>query len=353
MSQNQLRLEQYETVLFNQNLNPLGIPESVLKALSENLTSIGHYPDNYRALKTAVADYTGNKPEQVILGTGSSDLLRLFIPLIGVKKAMVLVPSCSEYEHVLDIFGCEKVCYELDESKDYKLDTDDFISKLDDTVDLLIFGNPNNPTSQIISREDVETIVNACAAKGIFVIIDEMYIEFTDDYKDLTATPLIETFDNLAIFRSVSKFFAVPGLRFAYALMNNAELLSIVELTTTPNSISTLTTTAITSMLSDSGYISESRSQTHTERNLIYSAVSTNKNVKIYKPYANYALVQILKPGISASKVAEVCKLKGLIVRDCSDIHGLDERYIRFSFMNPKQNDLLVNTFLEQFKDEN
>lgn len=349
MSKNQLRLEQYETVLFNQNLNPLGIPESVLKALKENLTSIGHYPDDYQTLKTAVANYTGNKPEQVVLGTGSSDLLRLFIPLIGVKKAMVFVPSCSEYEHVLDIFGCEKIGYELDESKDYRLDADDLISKLDSSIDLLIFGNPNNPTSQIISREDIETIVNACAAKGIFVIIDEMYIEFTDDYKNLTATALIDLFDNLAVFRSVSKFFAVPGLRFAYALMNNAELLSIVDLTTTPNSISTLTTTACTCMFADSGYISESRSQIHTERNLIYSAVSTNKNVKIYKPYANFALVQILKPGISAAKIAEVCKLKGLIVRDCSDIHGLDERFIRFSFMNPKQNDLLVNTFLEQF----
>lgn len=352
MSQNQLRLEQYETVLFNQNLNPLGVPESVIKALSENLSSIGHYPDNYHALKCAIADYTNTKPGQVVLGTGSSDLLRLFIPLIGIKKAMVLIPSCSEYEHVLDIFGCEKLCYELEEAKNYQLDVDDFISNLDASIDLLIFGNPNNPTSQIISRKDVEIIMNACAKKGIFVIIDEMYIEFTDDYMDITSAPLIDQFDNLAVFRSISKFFAVPGLRFAYALMSNTEYLSIAELTTTPNSISTLTTTACISMLSDSAYISETRSQMHTERNLIYSAVSTNKNVKIYKPYANFALVQIQKPGFVSKRIVEACRLKGLIVRDCSDIHGLDERYVRFSFMNPKQNDLLVNTFLEQFNEE-
>ncbi|MDD6328596.1 MAG: histidinol-phosphate transaminase [Lachnospiraceae bacterium] len=348
MNNNPLRLEQYETVLFNLNLNPLGIPESVTKALSENLSGIGRYPDDYHVLKDAIADYAGCLRDNVVLGTGATDLLRLFIPLIGVKKAMLLTPSCSEYDHVLQIFGCEISYYELSEKDNYVLDADDFIKSLDASMDLVIIGNPNNPTSQIVCRDDIARIADACAAHNIFLVIDEMYIEFTDEYKELTAVPLIGEHENIAVLRSISKFFAVPGLRFAYAIMNNPELMTIVNMTSTPNSISTLTTTACTCMFKDSGYISESRSQIHTERNLIYSAMSTNKQVKIYKPYANYALIQILKPGVTAKDIAEKCRLKGLIIRDCSDIHGLDERFIRICFMNPKQNDLLVNTILEQ-----
>ena len=94
-------------------------------------------------------------------------------------------------------------------------------------------------------------------------------------------------------------------------------------------------------------YIEESRSQIHTERNLIFSAMNTNKNVKLFKPYANFMLVKILKDDLSAQAIEEHCRTKGIIIRNCSNFHGLDNKYIRFCFMKPKQNDLLVNTILE------
>ena len=74
----------------------------------------------------------------------------------------------------------------------------------------------------------------------------------------------------------------------------------------------------------------------------------TNKNLKLYKPYANFMLAKLLKEDVSASSVAANCNLKGIIIKNCTDIRGLDDRYIRFCFMNPRQNDLLVNTILEQ-----
>jgi len=350
MAQEQLRLEQYETVLYNANLNPLGVPKSVKTTLMNSIDSIGHYPGDYKELKKVIATYANCKADQVVLGTGSSDLLRLYIALLAPKKAMVIVPTSSEYEHVLSIYGCKIKEYTLDEKKDFAFDVDDYISKLDKQVDLAIIGNPNNPTSQIVTREDMTKIATACKEKGIFLIIDEMYIEFTDDYKQLTAVPLVEEFDNIAILRSISKFFAMPGLRFAYAIMNNEEQMSIIDITTTPNNISTLTIAACKAMFTDSEYISMSRSQVHTERNLIYSAMSTDKNVHIVKPYGSFAIVKLLNPNVNASKMAEICNTRGLVIRNCSDIKGLDDSYIRFCFMNPKQNDLLVNTILESAK---
>lgn len=102
MSQNQLRIEQYATVLFNANLNPLGIPETARRAIAENISSIIKYPEAYHnKLLQSVASYADVPMEHVITGNGSSDMIRLFTALVSPQKAMVLLPGPSEYQAVL------------------------------------------------------------------------------------------------------------------------------------------------------------------------------------------------------------------------------------------------------------
>lgn len=348
MANSSLRIGQFDTVLYNANLNPMGVPESVKKILSESIDSIGRYPaDYYPCLKKAISAYAGCDEKHVVLGSGSTDLIRLFISLVSPKKALLLTPSATEYESSLSIYGCEIDYYDLSEETDYRLDVSDFTSRLDSSYDMIIIGNPNNPTSQIIAREDMKAIAEACKALDIFLLIDEMYIEFTENYKELTSTTLLPSYDNIAVLRSISKFFAVPGLRVSYGFIANEEFLNMVDIISTPNSISTLTAIACTELLKDKAYIEKSGSQIFTERNLIYSAMATNKNVRLFKPYANFMLIKILKEDVTAARLAEACNLKGMVIRKCDDFRGLDEKYIRFCFMNPAQNDLLVNTMLE------
>ncbi len=348
MSPNQLRIEQYETVLYDANLNPLGIPVSVKQSIANNISSIIKYPDIYYAnLKTAIADYAGTSLERIIMGNGSPDLLRLFAALLTPKKAMILVPSSTEYEKVMNAYGTETVFYELDEEQEYELDVTDLMSKLDSSLDLLIIGNPNNPTSKMITRDEMAQLAEACKALDIFLLVDEMYVEFLDDYDEVTSVPLTDEFENLAVLRSVSKFFAVPGLRFAYAIMNNEELGRIIDLTTTKNNIATLSAIAGIDMFKDTKYIEDSRSTIHTERSLVYLAMAPCRTIRLFKPQANFMLMKILKEDLNSSMVAEHCSLRGIMIRRCDDIRGLSNKYIRFCFMNPKQNDLMVNTILE------
>lgn len=348
MSNSPLRLEQFDTVLYNANLNPMGIPEAVTKALSSNLDAVVRYPgDYYDSLKKSIGLYAGCDPNHILLSNGSSDSLRLITLLIAPKKAMLLVPSFSEYERVLSNYGCEITYYRLNEDTDFQFDLADFVSHLDSSIDMIIIGNPNNPTSQIISREDMETLAAVCKELEIFLAIDEMYIEFTEKYSELTSVPLVSDYDNIAVLRSVSKFFAVPGLRLSYTITRNDNCLSLVSTVVSSDNISSLTAIACTEMFKDTKYIKESRSQIYTERNLIFSAMSTRKDIKLFKPYANFMLVRLLREDITAQDVADICRLKGIIIRNCENIHGLSNRYIRFCFMKPEQNDLLVNTILE------
>ena len=100
-------------------------------------------------------------------------------------------------------------------------------------------------------------------------------------------------------------------------------------------------------MFKDEKYIEEGRSMIHTERSLVYLAMSTSKNLKLFKPEANYMLVKILKDDVYSGTIAEHCNQRGIIIRRCDNIRGLSNKFIRFCFMNPKQNDLMVNTILE------
>ncbi|MCR5542645.1 MAG: aminotransferase class I/II-fold pyridoxal phosphate-dependent enzyme [Eubacterium sp.] len=343
-----LRIEQYETVLYNANLNPLGIPDTVSRAIKEHIGTIAKYPDIYYSnLRKAVAEYINVSMDKTIIGNGSVDLLKLFALQLSPKKAVLLTPGPNEYERILSTLKAEITFYELSEDKEFELDAEDFISTLTEDTDLIVLCNPNNPTSKKISFEDIKKIVDRCKELNIFIIIDEMYIEFIDDSEKFSAVPLIEDHSNLAVLRSVSKFFAVPGLRFAYAVLNNPELKDRLDFTTTKNNVASLTAIAITDMFKDEKYIAESKSMIHTERSLVYLAMSTCRSIHLFKPDANYMLVKLLKDDITSADVAEHCNKRGIIIRKCDDIRGLSNKYIRFCFMNPKQNDLMVNTILE------
>ena len=167
------------------------------------------------------------------------------------------------------------------------------------------------------------------------MVVDEEYMDFVDDLESNSAIPLTSKYENVIVLRNTTKFFAVPGLRLAYMITSNPVLKKTLEITGLPFAIGKLVEAA------------ESRELIRTERNLVYSALSTHKSIKLYKPAANFILIRILRDAISAGDVVDYCMPKGLYIRSCADIGGLDNKYIRFCFMNPKQDDLLVNTVLE------
>ena len=177
MNSSPLRIEQYETVLFNANLNPRGIPGSVTRAIQQNISSISKYPDiYYTKLKKAVAEYVNASLDHIVMGNGSTDLLKLFTALITPKKVVLLSPGPSEYVRVLSSYNIDIVYFDLKEEDEYVLNTNNFVDAITDDIDMVILCNPNNPTSKRISLEEVTKITDTCKKKNIFLIVDEMYI---------------------------------------------------------------------------------------------------------------------------------------------------------------------------------
>ena len=333
---------------FGANVNPLGISPMLRKNLAAHIDAITSYPDReYTDLRNAISIYTGAPLDSIMVGNGSTELIGLFIQILEPKKALLIAPTYSEYEREIQLSGGICTYHFLKEEQDFHLHTDDLLSDITSDMDLLIICNPNNPTSTIIPRSDMDRIVDHCQTTGTCVIIDETYVEFAPDPESVTSIPLTDKYSNMVILRGISKFFAAPGLRLGYAICNNSSLYEHINEIKNPWTINSLAGVAGEIMFSDHQYIHETKIFTNKERNYCRSELNSIPSVKYYDSYGNFILVRILKEGISSYDVFEHCIKKGLMIRDCSDFPGLDDHYIRFCFMSHEKNMELIAAFKE------
>ena len=341
-------IKKEDIISFSANINPLGISGNLRSSLSQQLDAITTYPDReYRELRKCIAAYAGTQPENIIVGNGSTELISLFIQTYAPKKALILGPTYSEYEREISLEGGSTLYYPLREEQGFRLDTSDLCSRLNDSLNLLVLCNPNNPTSTSISRRDMRRILDACLQYGIFVMVDETYVEFTAEEDEVSSVPLTNYYTNLIILRGTSKFFAAPGLRLGYAVTGNRDLIRSVSTRQNPWSISSLAEIAGKLMLQDKDYIRQTRDLISSERARLYELLRSWDSVKPYRPTANFMLVKLLKEGVDADRLFDHCIRKGLMIRNCSTFPFLNNRFIRFCFMSPDQNDRLMDAFRE------
>lgn len=340
-------IKKEEIVSFSANVNPLGISPKLRAELSSHIDVIESYPDReYTALRTAIASYCGCESDRVIVGNGSTELISLFIEIINPGRALILGPTYSEYEHEISLKGGRSSYYPLHSADEFSLDMSDFTKRLADDIDMLILCNPNNPTSTCLDRSQLRQILDACMEHDIYVMIDETYVEFATDYDKISAVPLASYYNNVIILRGTSKFFAAPGLRLGYAITGNANILSQINRVKNPWMINSLAEIAGTIMFSDSEYMTRTRELISTERKRVCDALSASDRYHVFSPTANFVLIKIEDKSLSSSILFDRCIKEKMMIRDCSTFPFLDDRFIRICFMNPDDNDRLLDILL-------
>ena len=335
-------------VSYSANVNPLGISHKLREVLSQHLDAITRYPDReYTKLRQCIANYTGAQMENIIMGNGSTELISLFIQTNHPKKAMILGPTYSEYERDINLGGGTCIYFPLKEENNFQMDVNALCHQLDDNLDLLVLCNPNNPTSSAITRKEMRRILDACMEHGIFVMVDETYVEFAPDEKNVTSVSLTNYYSNLIILRGTSKFFASPGLRLGYAITGNRDVAKEINTRKDPWTINSLAEIAGQIMFQDQDYIRETKELITSERARLYQELSSWDTVRVYEPQANFILMKILKEGVDAEILFEHCIRKGMMIRNCSTFPFLDSQFIRFCIMSLEDNDRLIDAFRE------
>ena len=342
-------IKKEDIISFSANVNPLGVSPLLRATLSEKIDAITTYPDReYTSLRKCIADYCHTDYENIIVGNGSTELISLFIQIEHPKKALVIGPTYSEYEREIALGGGTTLYYPLKEKDDFALDVEDFVAQLNESIDLLVICNPNNPTSSCITRKAMRRILDVCKQYDIYVMVDETYVEFADNMAEIDSIPLTNYYNNIVILRGTSKFFAAPGLRLGYAITGNKDLIKAINTRKNPWTINSLAVVAGETMFKDTAYIEATKQLISAERERCYQALAASPDYKVYKPSGNFMLAKIVNENLTSEYLFDKAIKQGMMIRDCSTFPFLDNKYIRFCFMNPEDNSRLLKCLLER-----
>jgi threonine-phosphate decarboxylase len=337
-----------EIVSFSANVNPLGVSPLLRSTLSEKIDAITTYPDReYTSLRKCIAAYCNTDYTNIIVGNGSTELISLFIQIEHPKKAMIIGPTYSEYEREISLGGGTTLYYPLLEKDDFVLNTEDFIAHLNESIELLVICNPNNPTSSSITNKQMRCILDACKQLDIYVMVDETYVEFADNMHEISSIPLTNDYNNIVILRGTSKFFAAPGLRLGYAITGNHDLIKAINTRKNPWTINSLAVVAGETMFSDNAYIDATKNLISSERTRICKLLSASSDYKFYPPSGNFILLRILRDDVTSQELFDRAIRQKMMIRDCSTFPFLNDKFIRFCIMNPDDNDRLLRCLLD------
>lgn len=329
-------------VKLGSNENPLGPSPKAVEAIKNNLNIINQYPESdLEDLLKEIADYAGVSPSNVITcGDGADEVLdvlgKTFIE--PGDEFIVPLPSYMYYEFTLTIHRGVPIFAKWDMEQN-TVDVDSVINALSPKTRIIFLCSPNNPTGGLISKEDIEKILESTDA---LVVVDEAYFEFSG----VNNVDLLAEHDNLFILRTFSKVMGLAGMRIGYGL-SNPRIIEYMFRVKPVFSLTKLSQVAAMATLQDKEYIKRSTELAVESREYLYEEMSKFNSLKVLKSKSNYMLVDVHKTGMKASNLTEELMKKGFIVRDCTSFRELDEYWIRVSVGTLEEDE----RFIEALKD--
>ena len=329
-----------QIVDYSSNINPLGMPEGLMKELEEYYSAIVSYPDiEYRKLKKSISKYLGCSRKNIVVGNGAVEIIDNFAQLFN--RIIVFLPSFSEYEMRGEVHGKEVVKINL--TKDFKIP----IEKLKLTIrkgDLIFIGNPNNPTGLRLLEKELLDIYKVAREGQGFLFLDEAFFEFCP--KDYDSIEIFKKYDyeSVAIIRAATKFFALPGLRLGYGCtsLDIVEEYNEIKL---PWSINAMADGAGRYIFNCKDYIKKSKDYIDSERKFLLNSLLEIEEFKVFPTDTNYILIKLLK--WDEEFVFQHMLERGFLIRKCSSFEGLDGSYIRIAIKNRENNEKLLKAFKE------
>lgn len=338
----QYGLREEKIIDFSANINPLGPPSKVIKALKEHLSKIARYPDPETIkLREELSKYLKINPENIIVGNGAVEVIYLICRTLRPRKALIVVPAFSEYESALGSVGCRIKFFPLKPKDEFRLNIKELLKNIEN-IDLLFLCNPNNPTGELINKADLLKIIEVARKRGVFVVVDEVFMDFVESAE--AETLIYETVekDNLFIIRSLTKFFALPGIRIGYGI-GNKRLLEKLKIHKEYWSVNVLAQIAGIAALKDKEYIKKTKKLIPKERKFLYHRLSKINGLRPYPSVANFILCRLSTNRVNSAIIRKKLLQKNILIRDCSSFRSLNNSYIRIAIRTHQENLQLIN----------
>ena len=359
---------------FSVSLNPLGPPPTVLAAARKAIDRSGEYPEPGCPRLTAKLAARHNVPEDcVIVGAGTSEIIRLIAQSLREVLALharelgdpkmplahLIEPTYGEYRRASLLNELRTEVYRKP-TMGWDLD---FLPKSANGI--YWTGNPISPIGRVWERETLLRKVDD--AQGLLVVVDEAYLPFFADEAARTVTTAAASRTNLLALRSVTKIYAMPGIRVGYAV-TSADLVSRLKQYQNPWSVDSPSEAGLLAALDDDEYLERSIELIEAESAWLTDRLWDVKGVrpvwpgrerpKGTPPRPNWVLVSLVDTPWTSVQVHEELARRGILVRECSNFSGLQpggivtgpngleiltQGHLRFAVRTKAENDKLVS----------
>jgi threonine-phosphate decarboxylase len=337
------RIDPAEIIDFSASINPLGPPASVRKAFQKSYNEVSRYPDPYgEELKKALAKRHGMKPTEILVGNGSTQLVYLLCFALRPRKALVAGPAFSEHANALTLAGAKVRFLSLTPNDDFRFSTEDFMAAWGKADDMAFLTTPNSVTGRLIPRAEIEKIARIALLKKRFLVIDEAFIDFVEEE---SVKQLIWDNPYVIILRSLTKYYALPGLRLGYLLAHSrrvAQFAAYLE----PWSVNGPAQKVALACLADARFRLNTERWLHRERSYLAQALIALKRFQPYPSNANFLLVRIAN-NASAVGLHSFLLNKKILIRFCNSFAALGSDHFRVAVKRRKDNRRLLEALTE------
>lgn len=330
---------------FSANINPLGLPDGVKKAIKNSLKMCINYPDPFcRELAEKTAEYLGVNSSYLFFGNGAADVLFRLALALKPKKALLLAPTFADYEKSLRSVDCAVKYYDLKEDRNFVIQRD-ILKKITASTDIVYICNPNNPTGQLIDQKLLEDILKQCAEVNAYLLVDECFVDFVTAERAYSMRSLLSEYKNLIILKAFTKTFAMPGIRLGYCMTSDEKLHRRLHECGQDWSVSTIAQEAGKAALLEKEYLNASMMLISEERNYLVSQLEA-LGAKVYGAEANYIFFRMEHP----QNLKELLHEQGYLIRSCSNYNNLDDKYYRIAIKTRVLNRGLIKAIKEAKK---
>lgn len=337
-----LQLPKPEKIIdFSVNINPFGPPPVIRKKWPEWHAAIADYPDPYgKDLVGMVVEKEQLPSSSILLGNGGAELIALVARFFAGKRVLLIQPTFSEYERMCHAYGCEMTNFTLTEG-DWRLSVAE-VEPLLKTHDVMFLCNPNNPTGILYSEAELINLIKACEKHQCYLVVDEAFYDFVE--KPVTIAPRCETHPHLMVIRSLTKMYAIAGLRLGYMLADTRviEQLKGYQAHWNMNALALL---AGQECLKAHEYVTYTKNDITTERNRVTGELSKMGYI-ISDSEVNFYLLRDPERNDQLPLFQFLLK-KGIVPRHTANYEGLEGRWMRFAVRTQKENDFLLEALRE------
>lgn len=335
-------LAQPEDILdFSANINPLGPPPSLKEHWGGLFQEICQYPDPHSAsLKEKIAGREGIEESQILIGNGGAEIISLVGRLLAGKRVLIVEPAFSEYEKACTVNDCNISYFQLDEGWEINLEA---LKKELPEVDAVFLCNPNNPTGIYYERNTITAMAEACKEHHCLLIVDEAFYDFVAGYQSLV--PLLKEFDSLMLLRSLTKMFAIPGLRLGYAIANK-EMISKLASYQSHWSVNGVALAAGILCSEEESFIKKTIEWIRMERERLFHFYKQN-GFETSLSQVNFYLLRDHELADDQYPLFAFLLKKGIVPRHTFNFPGLEGRWLRFAIKGSEENDTLMEALEE------